>query len=257
MQPMNRIQRNLVATQERRFLNWACSRMPEAVTSDHLTAISVFAAVLVPLGFLASRASPWFLLLAAFGFALNWLGDSLDGSLARYRNTTRPQYGYFLDHSVDAFATLLMVGGMGLSVFVRLDVALYVVAAYLILSIHVFLKNHVTGTFQLTFIFLGPTEVRIFYVALTLIMLVAGPMHRLGLAALSDYDVALLICGSIFMLLFVSNTARMLMQLRAIEGDGRRPRPLSMQPRSGGPASTSPDSRASARSELSAAPWIG
>ncbi len=222
MQPMNRVQENIVARQERRFLNWSCSWMPESVTSDHLTALGVAGAFLVPIGYLASRVDARFLLLAILGFVLNWFGDSLDGSLARYRKVTRPKYGYFLDHSVDALCTLLMFGGMGLSHYVRLDIALFAVVGYLALCIHVFLRNHVTGTFQLTFMYLGPTELRMIFIALTFFMLIAGPSHIAGLSLLSDCDIVVLITASVFMALFTFNTATMILQLRAVEGNGRR-----------------------------------
>lgn len=221
MQPMERIQENVVARQERRFLTWACSRMPERVTPDHLTALSVVGALLVPAGYFGSRADPRFLLVAILGLVANWFGDSLDGSLARYREVTRPRYGYFLDHSVDAFGTVLMIGGMGLSPYVRTDVALFAVAGYLALCIHVFLKNYVTGTFQLTFIHLGPTELRMVFVALTVFMFFAGPSHDLGSATLSDCDIALTIIGIVLVLLFLSGTLAISGQLRDLEQ--RRP----------------------------------
>jgi phosphatidylglycerophosphate synthase len=220
---MKRIQENIVARQERRFLNWACARMPYSVTSDHLTILSVIGAFMVLAGYVAGRTDSRFLLLSAFGFVVNWFGDSLDGSLARYRKVTRPRYGYFLDHSVDAFCTLLMIGGMGLSLYVRMDVAMFAVVGYLALCIHVFLKNHVTGTFQLTFMFLGPTELRMIFVALTFYMMVGGASHWAGSKALSDCDIVLLITGSVFMLLFASSTATMIARLRALEGTGAFP----------------------------------
>ncbi len=223
MQPMNRIQQNIVARQERRFLNWACSWMPSSITSDHLTGLSVVGAVMVLAGYAASRIDPRFLLVSALGFGVNWFGDSLDGSLARYRKVTRPKYGYFLDHSVDALCTLLMIGGMGLSSYVRMDVAMFAVVGYLALCIHVFLKNHVTGTFQLTFMLLGPTELRMIFIALTLFMFVGGGSHWAGLTVLSDCDVVVLITGIVFMGLFTNSTLAMILQLRAIEGNGRVP----------------------------------
>jgi phosphatidylglycerophosphate synthase len=227
MQPMKRIQENIVASQERRFLNWACSWMPYSITSDHLTALSVVGAFMALSGYIASRYDSRFLLIAALGFVVNWFGDSLDGSLARYRKVTRPRYGYFLDHSVDAFCTLLMVGGMGLSPYVRMDVAMFAVVGYLALCIHVFLKNQVTGTFQLTFVLLGPTELRMVFVALTLFMLLGGQTHWAGSTVLSDCDIVLLITGGVFMALFVNSTATMMAQLRAIEGNGRQPASLA------------------------------
>ena len=116
-----------------------------------------------------------------------------------------------------------MIGGMGLSLYIRMDVAMFAVVGYLALCIHVFLKNHVTGTFQLTFVSLGPTELRLIFIALTLFMLFGGPSHIVGLAALSDSDIVLLITGSVFMALFANSTVSMIAQLRAIEGNGKWP----------------------------------
>jgi phosphatidylglycerophosphate synthase len=228
MQPMQRIQGNIVARQERRFLNWACSVMPEKITSDHLTAFGVFGAVVVVVGYIASRSNPDYLWLSAAGYLVHWFGDSLNGSLARHRNVSRPRYGYFIDHSLDAFCILLMVGGMGLTSYVRMDVALFVVMGYFILSIHVFLKNHVTGTFQLSFLALGPTELRMLFVAITIWMFVQGDAsYHLGLAGVSGYDIVLTSTGIVFLALFTTNSVSMVLHLRALEGDGRQPLPAT------------------------------
>ncbi len=223
MQPMRRVQENIVNACERRFLDWTCEAMPEQVTPDHLTMFGVFGAVVVLAGYVMSRSDPEYLWVSASGYVIHWLGDSLDGSLARHRRVTRPRYGYFLDHSVDALCILMMVGGMGLTVYVRMDVALLVVVGYFALSIHVFLKNHVTGTFQLSFLALGPTELRIGFVALTLWMYSRGPSElRLGSLSLSTYDAVLIGLGTTFLALFALNTVAVVLDLRAREGDGRR-----------------------------------
>lgn len=229
MQPSTRIQANIVARQERRFLNWACEAMPTAITPDHLTAFGVFGAFVVLGGYAAANLDPRFLWLSPIGYVMHWLGDSLDGSLARYRESTRPRYGYFLDHSVDALCILLMIGGMGLSPFVRLDVALFVVVGYFALSIHVFLKHHVTNTFQLSFMALGPTELRIAFVVITLWMIGGGVGVSSFAAAsrVSDYDICLLVIGGAFCALFMMNTAGTILTLRAAEGNGRRRLPVS------------------------------
>ena len=229
MQPIKRIQGNIVNRQERRFLDWSCGWMPNSITSDHLTALGVFGAVMVLAGYIAERLDPRFLLLSAAGYVVHWFGDSLDGSLARYRNVTRPRYGYFLDHSVDALCVLMMFGGLGLTSYVRLDVALFVVLGYYALMIHVFLKNHVTNTLQLSFILLGPTELRMIFVAITLWMYVQGPagLHLAG-HVMSDYDIALLVIGTVFLALFGRGTVAMIRQLRAVEGDGRVPQPTAV-----------------------------
>lgn len=223
MQPMRRVQDNVVSGCERRFLDWSCGVLPERVTPDHLTMFGVFGAVVVFTGYLMSRSDPQYLWLSAGGYVIHWLGDSLDGSLARYRGITRPNYGYFFDHSVDAVCIALMIGGIGLTDYVRLDVALLVVVGYFLLSIHVFLKNHVTGTFQPSFMAIGPTELRLGFVALTLWMGSQGAVDpNAGTAVLSIYDVVLIGLGVAFLGLFAISTLAMVFDLRALEGDGRR-----------------------------------
>ena len=140
-----RIQRNILATAERRLLTTLCSRMPGWVTPDHLTGLGMIGAVVIFGGYVASAWSAAWLWLAIFGYVVQWFGDSMDGSLARFRQIERPNYGYFLDHSCDAVATILIVGGIGCSPFVRLDVALCAAVGYLLLSIHAYLTAKVAA----------------------------------------------------------------------------------------------------------------
>jgi phosphatidylglycerophosphate synthase len=149
--------------------------MPNAVTSDPLTAVGVAGAVIVLAGYIGSRFDPAFFWLATVGFLVNWFGDSLDGSLARFRGVESPRYGYFLDHSADAVSILLILVGLGFSAYLRLDVALFVLVSYFLMCIYVFLYNHVSGTFRISFAALGPTELRIGLIIMNLWMFVSGP----------------------------------------------------------------------------------
>jgi phosphatidylglycerophosphate synthase len=103
----------------------------------------------------------WFLMLASFGFFLNWFGDSLDGTLARYRHLERPNFGYFIDHSIDAFSAVMMFLGLGLAGLSNFTVATFTLIGYLLAMISVYLKTHVTGVFVMTNMKLGPTEIRV------------------------------------------------------------------------------------------------
>jgi phosphatidylglycerophosphate synthase len=159
-------------------------------------------------GYAASRYDPAFLWLATLGFVMHWFGDSLDGSLARHRRTERPKYGYFLDHSVDAFCNFFIMAGLGLTFYVRMDVALFVLIGYYMLCMYVFLNNHVTGLFQLSFLALGPTELRIGLIGINTWMFTQGNMGAvIGGEFVSAYDVALTAVGIGFVLVF---TYRML-----------------------------------------------
>ncbi len=151
----------LLAAPERRVLRWVAARLPRGWMPDHLTAIGVVGAVVTGAGYLLSGRHPAWLWLATAGLALNWFGDSLDGTLARVRQIERPKYGYYIDHMVDAVNTTLIGAGFGLSPFVSLPAAMLLVILYLCLSINVYLESSVHGEFDLGFGIVGPTEVRI------------------------------------------------------------------------------------------------
>jgi phosphatidylglycerophosphate synthase len=203
--PITRVQQNLLAAAERRLLNWLCARMPAWITPDWLTASGMAGAAAVFTGYAASTVHSGWLWLAIAGYVLHWFGDSMDGSLARFRRIERPSFGYFIDHSCDGFATLLILAGMGLSPYVRLDVALVCLAGYLLLSIHAFLCARVLGELKLSHIGAGPTEARLALIAATLAMLSFGVGPRV-LATLSAYDLAVGAVGILLILLFVVQT---------------------------------------------------
>ena len=119
--------------------------------------------------------------MANLGFLINWFGDSADGNLARHRRIERPRYGFFLDHAVDSLSMLVVFFGLGLSPYIRLDVALFGLAAYLLMSIFVYLDTLVNKTFQISFGWFGPTEGRAVLVILNLLMMGFGrPLVRTG-----------------------------------------------------------------------------
>lgn len=155
----------LLAGPERRLLRWIAARLPDWVTSDQLTALGVLAATVTAVSYALSGLHRGWLWGASAALVVNWLGDSLDGTLARVRHTERPRYGYYLDHAVDAYATAAIGIGLGLSPFVSLGVALGLVIVYLWLSINVYLESTVFGAFRLAYGRLGPTEVRLILIA--------------------------------------------------------------------------------------------
>src|SRR4249919_701894 len=205
LEPVKRIQQNLLAASERRLLNWLCSRLPSWVTPDLLTAAGMIGAVAVFAGYCMSAIHVAWLWLAIGGYVLQWFGDSLDGSLARYRQIERPSYGYFIDHSCDGLATLLILAGIGLSPFVRLDVALICLAGYLLISIHAFLSARVLGELKLSHVGAGPTELRLVLIALTVAMMVLGSGPG-SFAPFSGFDLFVGGVGILLILLFVVQT---------------------------------------------------
>ncbi|KTE28613.1 MULTISPECIES: CDP-alcohol phosphatidyltransferase family protein [unclassified Sphingopyxis] len=203
--PPVRIQQNILARGERRVLNWICARLPQWVTPDQLTTLGFLGAVMVAMGYMLSWLGPAWLSLSIAGYVVNWFGDSLDGSLARWRRIERPSYGYFVDHSVDGLATLLMVGSIGLSPYMRFDVALLGVIGYLLLSIHSFLAAKVVGEFRLSYMAGGPTELRLMLIAMTALMPVIGGADING-TNFSPFDLFGMVVSSVLITLFVTQS---------------------------------------------------
>lgn len=159
---------------ERPALNWLAKHMPDWITPDTLTWIGILASILIFISYSLTNISPHFLWLASLGFILNWFGDSLDGTLARYRKIERPRYGFLVDHWVDAISTVLIFLGLGTSPYVNFTVAALGVIAYLLVSIMVYLITYVTGIFQITSAKIGPTEIRVLAVILNTAMFIIG-----------------------------------------------------------------------------------
>ena len=158
-----RVQTSFLNAIEKKVLVWLAGRQPSWVTSDMLTFIGFVGAVIVAVGY-ALCSNPAFLWLASLGWIINWYGDSLDGTLARVRGQQRPVYGFFIDHNVDCINEAIMFIGIGLSPLMKLDIALLVLAAYLIISIYVYISAHLKGEFKLTYGKMGPTELRVIMV---------------------------------------------------------------------------------------------
>src|SRR3954451_8611624 len=165
----------LLARPEGRVLEWIARRLPPWVIPDHLTALGVLAAIGIAAAYALSNQDPIWLWAASGLLVMHWLGDSLDGTLARVRRAERPTYGYYLDHLVDAVATAVIGIGLGLSPYLLLATGLAIVVAYLVLSINTYLEAQALGVFSLGYGRLGPTEARLALIALnTLLALGAG-----------------------------------------------------------------------------------
>jgi archaetidylinositol phosphate synthase len=156
-----RLNQSFLAHEERIALNFLVDRVPAAVTPNHLTALGLSGAGITSAALVAAHVSNWFVALAALGLALNWLGDSLDGTLARHRKIERPLYGYFIDHSADLIAQTLIVLGLGFSPYFTLTSALLVLSMYLLMSSYTYLKVMVQGTHRLSYGGMGATEFRL------------------------------------------------------------------------------------------------
>lgn len=179
--------------------------MPRWVTPDILTGIGLAGAAMTFVGYAASNYGPAWLILTILGYAVQWFGDSLDGSLARYRHIERPSYGYFIDHSCDGLTNLLVLAGMGLSPYVTMDIALIALAGYFLLCMHAFLSARVLGELKLSYLAAGPTELRLMLIALTVLMMMLGTAPGI-FGAISGFDVFVGTVGVVLILLFIGQT---------------------------------------------------
>jgi archaetidylinositol phosphate synthase len=175
----------LLAEPEARVLGWIARRLPARVKPDHLTALGVLAALGIAGAYVLSNGDKAWLWAASALLVVHWLGDSLDGTLARVRGTERPRYGYYLDHLVDAFATAAIGIGLGLSPYMLLAVGLVIVIAYLILSVNTYLETQAFGVFALGYGRLGPTEARLLLIGVNALIAIgavgSGLLDVLGL----------------------------------------------------------------------------
>jgi archaetidylinositol phosphate synthase len=156
-----RLQNSFSAATERKALLWLAARMPSSINSDHLTVLGFVAMFLAGCSYALARWTPWGLLLATLFLALNWFGDSLDGTLARVRNRQRPRYGFYVDHMIDSFGALFLMGGLAASRYIDWRIAMGLLVAFLLLSIESYLASYTLGIFRLSFAKFGPTEIRL------------------------------------------------------------------------------------------------
>ena len=166
----NAINTGLTAHAEEKAKEWICPRIPQWVNSDMLTVLGFLSSFVIAVGFILGFADRWYLLLVIIGLILNWFGDSIDGSLARYRHKTRPNYGYYIDHITDGLTITVLGLGLGLSGFIRVEIALAFIILYFLLMMHVELVTYVENEFKYSFGLFGPTEFRIIGILLAVAM---------------------------------------------------------------------------------------
>ena len=166
-----RIQNSILNTLEKRALVYMAGKMPAWVTSDMMTLVGCVGSVMICIGFILTAYSINWLWLSIAGLVVNWFGDSLDGTIARVRNTQRPVYGYYLDHTMDVVNEILMFVGLGLSPLVHLNLALAAFICYLVLTLNVSMNSHLRGEFKLTYAKFGPTEFRLVIIIVCLLFI--------------------------------------------------------------------------------------
>ena len=202
-----RINQSITASVEKRVLLWLAARVPDWVSSDHLTALGFAAQIAAGACYALSRFDRRALLLVVPCLALNWLGDSLDGTLARFRRQQRPRYGFYVDHMVDIFGATALMAGLGCSGLLHWSVAAAMLVAFLLLSGESYLATYTLARFQLSQGLFGPTEIRIL-LAIGNLALLRNPYaivfgHRFLL-----FDLAGAIASFVMLVMVIATSAR-------------------------------------------------
>jgi archaetidylinositol phosphate synthase len=207
-----RQQESLLSPLEKRVLLWLAHRMPAWVNSDHLTLLGFAGMILSGCCYFLARYSPLFLIGAVISLGINWFGDSLDGTLARVRQRQRPRYGFYVDHIIDAFGMVFLVGGLGLSGYMSGTVAMMFLIVYFLMSIEIYLATYTVGVFRLSYGILGPTEFRIVVGAGSVVLLYKPVVTIAGESyLLCDVSgvVAIIVISLIAITSSIRNTARL------------------------------------------------
>jgi phosphatidylglycerophosphate synthase len=212
-----RLNTGVLAAVEKRTLIWIAHRLPRWVNSDHLTLLALVAMAGAGALFWAARYWPPALVLVVAFLAVNWFGDSLDGTLARVRRHERPRYGFYVDHVLDIAGASFLFGGMALSGFMSPVVGLALLAAYLLVSAEVFLATGVNGTFRMSFLSVGPTELRILLSIGVLTLFSRPVVSPFGLGPFLLFDVGGGVAVAGLAVAFITSTVRTTMALYRAE----------------------------------------
>jgi phosphatidylglycerophosphate synthase len=213
-----RVNQSLLGPVEKPLLQWIARHTPARIGSDTMTLIGIVGTGIILVGYALSHLHPGFLWLASAGFTVNWFGDSMDGTLARYRKAERPKYGFFVDHLVDAGSQVVIFVGMGLSPYVQLDYACLALAGYLLLSIYAYVTAFITGEFRISYIKLGPTEMRVIAVMLnSAVFFFGNPILPIPGSPTSAFDAFVLFIAGLLISVFTVVSVRKSLELRSEE----------------------------------------
>lgn len=206
-----RVNKMMLGFLERPALQWLAKRMPAWVTPDVLTSIGFFGTILISISYILTNQNPAFLWLASLGLVINWFGDSLDGTLARFRKIERPRYGFFVDHTTDALGEVLIMFGIAVSPYVDFRIAMIALVGYLLLSNLVYITTYVKGEFRISYIGLGPTEIRLILIITNAIVFFSGNTYvqtKLGNFTVYDFvltALAVLLFSVVLVMTFVTS----------------------------------------------------
>ena len=222
-QQHTRVNKILLGPLERPALAWLAKKMPGWVTPDTLTTVGFLGTIIIAASYLLTRQNPAFLWLASLGLVINWFGDSLDGTLARHRKIERPRYGFFLDHAVDGIGEVLVMFGIAFSPYVDFRIAMVALVGYLLMSNMVYLTTYVKSEFRISYIGLGPTEVRlILIITNTLVFFLGNNYINTRFGMFTVYDFVILGLGVLLFSIYLVMTFVTSRQLAQEEAESRQ-----------------------------------
>jgi len=200
------INNGITAQVEEKLKVIICPKIPKWVSPDILTALGLVAITITATGYIMAGTHKLYLILVVAGLFLHWFGDSFDGSIARYRKRTRPKYGYYIDHIIDAIAVIIYGVGIGYSDFFRIDISLIFVCMYLALETHTLLVKSIENTFKYSFGLFGPTEIRIIGVIVAVYIYFSESSHfTVFNSTFTQYDIALGIVDIVMFCILITN----------------------------------------------------
>ena len=202
-----RVHTSVLAAVEKRCLIWMAKRLPARVNSDHLTVLAGVAMLAGGLCYWIGPGSKAAMFTAIAMLALNWFGDSLDGTLARVRHHERPRYGFYVDHVLDVVGILFLLAGFALGGFMSPIIATGFLIAYYLLMVEIALATHAVGTFRISFWKFGPTELRLLLVVGTL-QIMRSPFVTIAGERLLLFDIGGVIAIAALTLTFVASAIR-------------------------------------------------
>jgi archaetidylinositol phosphate synthase len=211
----------LLGPLERPALAWLAAHLPAWATPDMMTVIGILGALVITLGYGLSRYHPGFLWLATLGFVINWFGDSLDGTLARFRHIERPKYGFFIDHISDCVTEIIIILGLGITFYVSFSVAAMLCISYIAMSVLVYVRMNVMGEFKISYGKLGPTEIRVLAILLNTSMFLFG-IQKLNFSiasvpiVVSWYDIVVAGIALLIIYFFADTSIRQATALRKL-----------------------------------------
>ena len=223
----DRVNQSMISAVEKKTLLWCAARTPSWMTPNQYTALGIAGALLVSVSYILSGIDSHFLWLASLGWLLNWYGDAMDGTIARFRKIERPKYGFYLDHSMDALSIVIIGLGFALSPYVAFSVGLLVVMGYLMLNIQIYIFSFATQVQHLSYGKLSATEFKIFAFVFSFVLYGVGtPKLRFHTYDFMLWDLVFFCLACLMHLLFLMTVFKNASGLASLEKENHLPQDM-------------------------------